>query len=543
MSRPGFGRHSATPTRADQMNSVAAFPRLNSAQKELDEGRFESASALVIQHLRENRNEPRGLALLGAIAMKTGALVQAEQFLRQAIMLGNRSLEVQRDMASTINQQERPQDALKMFTALQRHHPDPQIRATRAHILDKLGRTEEALKEYEELIAIKPDDTQFLVAYGNSLRSAGKTDEAIATLRRAIAIDAERGEAWWALANIKSKVLTDDDISTMEEQLKIAVDALNIIPIHFALGRAFHDRKSYEKAFHHFSEGNRLRAGTIDYSANDLTDEVNEVIRTFDVSFFRPAPATESSEPIPIFLISMPRAGSTLLEQMLDQHPDIQAVGELPYLRALVRSALEIHTRRGPVKVPELVAKMIPDEAAAYGEDYLERASLHWNGRPRYFIDKMPMNWSDVPFIRRVLPQARFIEIRRDAMDCCFSNFIHYFSRAHASSFSLRDIGRSYVDYARMLDHIRAVAPDLICHVVYEDLVEQPERELRRVLNYLDLPWDESLLRFYESDRTVRTPSAEQVRRPLNRSGIGGWKPYEEWLGPLREALGPVASS
>ena len=525
------------------MSTLAAFPRLNSAQKELDEGRFESASALVIQHLRENRNEPRGLALLGAIAMKTGALVQAEQFLRQAMILGNRSLEIQRDMASTINQQERLGEALEMFTALQRHHPDPQIRATRAHILDKLGRTDEALREYEEVIAIKPDDPQFLVAYGNSLRSAGRTDDAIASLRRAIAIDPERGEAWWALANIKSRVLTEDDIATMEEQLKIAVDALNIIPIHFALGRAWHDRKLYEKAFHHFSEGNRLRAGTIDYSANDLTDEVSDVIRTFDGRFFATAVQTRPKGPVPIFLISMPRAGSTLLEQMLDQHGDIQAVGELPYLRALVRSALEIHTRRRPVKVPELVAEMVPEETAAYGEDYLERASLHLHGRPRYFIDKMPMNWSDVPFIRRVLPQARFIEIRRDPMDCCFSNFIHYFSRAHASSFSLRDIGRSYVDYARMLDHIHAVAPDLVCHVVYEDLVENPERELRRVLDYLDLQWDESLLRFYESDRTVRTPSAEQVRRPLNRSGMGAWKPYEEWLGPLREALGPLADS
>jgi hypothetical protein len=155
----------------------------------------------------------------------------------------------------------------------------------------------------------------------------------------------------------------------------------------------------------------------------------------------------------------------------------------------------------------------------------------------------MPMNWSDVLFIREILPHAKFVEIRRDPLDCCFSNFTHCFSRAHAASSSLDHMGRAYVDYVRLFKHFDEVAPGLICHVVYEDLVENPEHELRKVLDYLHLPWDESLLRFYESDRTVRTPSAEQVRRPLNRSGMGAWKPYEEWLGPLREALGPLADS
>jgi len=496
---------------------------------------------LVIQHLRENRNEPRGLALLGSIALKTGALVQAEQFLRQAMAAGERSFDVQRDLASAMNQQERLADALSAFAVLQHQSPDPQLRAIKALILDKLGRNADALKEHEELVAENAAEPQYWIAYGHSLRAAGRTDEAVAAYRRAAAIDPERGEAWWSLANVKSRVLTDDDIETMNGALAIAIDTLNIVPLHFALGRAWHDRKEHAKAFHHFSEGNRLRAESINYDSRELTEEVDDVIRRFGRDFYVSDHGPAPTGPIPIFLISMPRSGSTLLEQMLDRHPEIEAVGELPYMRALVRSAVEIHTRRGAVKVPDIVERMAQPEATAFGQDYMHRASLHWRERTRYFIDKMPMNWSDVPFIRRILPQARFIEIRRPAMDCCFSNYMHYFSRAHASSFSLDHIGRAYVDYARMMDHIGTIAPETLYRVSYEQLVDNPEDTLKGVLDYLGLEWDPALLSFHESDRIVRTPSAEQVRRPLNREGMGAWKPYEQWLGPLRDALGPLA--
>jgi tetratricopeptide (TPR) repeat protein len=523
------------------MTTITGYPRLSAAERELREGRFDAASALAIQHLRQHRNEPRGLALIATIALKTGALVQAEQFFRRAIAAGARSLEVQRDLAAAINQQERLGDALRAFTALQQKVADPQIRSVRALILDKLGRHADALKVHEELVAMFPDEPQYLIGYGLALRSAGKTDEAIAAYRHVTSLDPERGEAWWSLANIKTKVLTDHDIDEMNDALGVAVDTLNIVPIHFALGRAWHDRGEYENAFRHFSEANQLRAETINYDPRELTEEVDDVIRRFGRDFYSLTSELDAAGPVPIFLISMPRSGSTLLEQMLDRHPQIEAVGELPYVRALSRSALEIHTRRSAVKITDIVQNMDPAEARAFGQDYLHRASLHWRNPTRYFIDKMPMNWSDVPFIRRILPHAKFIEIRRPAMDCCFSNYMHYFSRAHASSFSLDHIGRAYVDYARMMDHIGSLAPETLYRVRYEELIERPEEVLRGVLGHLGLEWDEALLSFHESGRVVRTPSAEQVRRPLNREGMGTWEPYAQWLEPLREALGPLA--
>ena len=522
------------------MSGIAAYHRLTEAELELSEGRLEDAAGLIIQHLREYRNEPRGLALLGQVAMKQGAFIQAERFLRQAMAAGLRSLDVQRSFAMVLHQQERLDEALHVFGLLEPHVRDQQFLGLKGLILEKLGRNEEAMAYYEKLLAEEPDNTSFLIGYGHALRAAGQTAKAIDAYRRAVAVDAERGEAWWDLAAIKSKVLTDQDIEVMREALASAEDISNIIPLHFALARALHDRQQYEEAFEHYAEGNRLHASTINYESDELTKEVDTFSRVFRQEHFQKPPGFKLDGPTPIFLISMPRAGSTLLEQMLDCHPDIEGIGELLYIRALLRTAMEMYTNRGCSTVDELIFKLSDADKEAMGRDYLARTQSHRRTDAPYFIDKMPMNWSDVLFIREILPHAKFVEIRRDAMDCCFSNFTHCFSRAHAAASNLEDMGRAFVDYVRLMDHLHEVAPELIHHVRYENLVADPEGELRGVLDYLGLPWDDSVLRFHESDRVVRTPSAEQVRRPLNRQGMEAWKPYSQWLAPLVEALGPL---
>ena len=522
------------------MSGVVAYPQLNKAEIELSRGRFDAASALVIQHLRQHQNEPRGLALLGELAMKQGAFLQAERFFRQAMAAGPTSPDVQRGFAMVLMRQERLGDALEAFNFLEPHVRDPQFRGLKGQILDKLGRNDEAIGHYEKLLAENPDSTSLLIPYGHVLRAAGRTGDAIDAYRRAVTAEVERGEAWWGLAAIKSKVLTDEDIKAIRKGLRSAVDINNIIPLHFALARALHDRQRFEEAFKHYAEGNRLHASTINYESGELTKEVDTFSRIFREAHFRKPPAFKLDGPTPIFLISMPRAGSTLLEQMLDCHPDIEGVGELLYVRALLRTAMEMYTNRGCSTVDELILKLSDGDKETMGRDYLERAQLHRRTDARYFIDKMPMNWSDVLFIREILPNAKFVEIRRNAMDCCFSNFTHCFSRAHAASSSLSDMGNAYVDYVRLMDHFDEVAPGLIHHVRYEALVDDPEAEVRGVLDYLDLPWDPAVLSFHESGRTVRTPSAEQVRRPLNRQGMDAWKAYEPWLTPLVEALEPL---
>jgi tetratricopeptide (TPR) repeat protein len=523
-------------------SGIRAYPRLREAEEEFKRGRFDEASFATIQHLREHRDEPRGLALLGTIALQTGALVQSEQFLRRAMSLGVQSFEVQRTLASCLHYQQRLADALQAFSYLEQKSPDPELTATRAMILDRLARTGEALLAHEKALAAKPEEPQFLIAYGHSLRAVGRTEDAIAAYRKATSVDFERGEAWWAMASIKFEVLTDGDVETMQRALEVAVDPLNIVPLHFALGRAFHDRGRYSEAFAHYEQANRLRIEGIKYDAEQASEEVEAFMQLISRGLLTSQASDLSAGPIPVFLISMPRSGSTLLEQMLDQHPDIEAAGELPYVHALLRSAVELCLRREQTSVPQVIERLSDGQKRAFGEDYMQRARLHLSTGARYFIDKLPLNWRNVLFIREILPQARFIEIRRNAMDCCFSNYVHQFSLGHAASFDLAHLGRAYVDYVRLMDHVAEAAPGFMCRVRYDDLVDDPEPQLRAILDYLGLPWNDAMLRFHESDRTVRTPSAEQVRQPLNKSGIGAWKPYAEWLGPLRDALGPLAT-
>jgi tetratricopeptide (TPR) repeat protein len=522
---------------------ISGYPILTEARAALDDGRHELATRLLTSHLRVRPGEPRGLALLGAVAMKAGALHQSENFLRQSLARGGDSEEVWRDLAACLNQQERPDEALQIFNRLDSPKArDPELVSSLAFTLDKLGRSDEARQNWEWLVEQFSDRPAYWISYGLNLRAEGLTDEAIQAFRKAVAIERERGEAWWGLASIKTYTFSKDDIKLMEAALGTASDLLNLAPLHFALGRARHLRQDYEKAFHHFSEANRFWAEALNYNADELTQEVSQAQEVFDPDYFKRLPAGGDQSDAPIFIVSLPRSGSTLLEQMLGCHQDVEPLGELSYVPALLRGVMERATQRGRTTVPQAVAQLSPSERTQLGEEYLRRAALHRATNSSRFTDKLPHNWNNTIFIRHILPNAKIIDIRRDAISCCFANFSHSFTRAHASSFTLRDIGRAYVDYVRLMNHIDEAAPGLIHHVRYERLVENPEVELRAVLAYLGLEWDPALLRFYESRRTVRTPSSEQVRRPLNREGMGAWKPYAEWLGPLRAALGPLGA-
>ncbi len=521
--------------------TVTTFSALTQADELAAAGQLEAAAQRVIEHLRRHPDEPRGLAKLGELAMLLGALGQAEHFLRKAMLRGENSFAVRRNLASVLNQQERTDEARAMFEALAKESDDPTIAALHALALDKLGHADEARAILERLIEAHPDQPHYRISYGHNLRAAGRVDEAVAAYRKATEIDYECGDAWWGLASIKSRIFTDADIETMRKGLRVAIDIRNSAPMHFALARALHDRQHYAEAFEHYREGNRQRAESIGYNARELSDEIAEIERVVTPAFAASLPAASVGDAIPIFIVSLPRSGSTLLEQMLGSHAEIEPVGELPYAPAILRGAMEMATRRGSATVPQLVAALSEEQAAAMGQDYLRRATLHRRTDAPYFVDKLPHNWSNILFLRKILPQAKFIDIRRPAMDCCFSNFTQSFSRAHASSFALEDIGQCYVDYVRLMTHLDRVAPGLVHHIDYAAMVSDPEPHLRAALTHLGLEWDAAVLEFHKLDRVVRTPSSEQVRRPLNRDGMEVWRPYAEWLGPLREALGKLA--
>lgn len=521
--------------------SLAAFPLLSDAARLSDAGQYEQAARVLLEHLKRFPNEPRGLAALGSTAMRLGALEQSAHFLRRAIAAGHSDLETRRTLASVLSQQERLAPAKAMVASLVRETGDPALKGLLANICERLGRSDDALAIQQELARDYPQQAHVWVALGHGLRAAGRVEEAVAAYRRAIAADFEFGEGWWGLAGLRRKVITDEDIAGMERALAIAIDLRNIVPLHFSLARASAERGDHEKAFGHYETANRLRAEDIGYDPRELTDEVTEITRSVDAAFIDRMSPEPVGDDRPVFVISLPRSGSTLLEQILGSHLEVEPIGELPYIPAILRSFIELATRRGRVTVPQAIATMTDEQAAIFGRDYLERAARHRKTDRPFFIDKLPNNWSNVLFIRRILPQARFIDIRRPAMDCCFSNFTQSFTNAHASSFALEHIGQSYRDYVRLMDHFDEVAPGMVHHINYERLVENPRAQLEPLLAYLGLPWDDRLLEFHSLDRVVRTPSSEQVRRPLNRDGMEVWRPYSRWLGPLRAVLGDLA--
>lgn len=522
---------------------IRSLPLLTQAKRLTDAGENERAAQVLVEHLRRNPADPRGMAMLGTVAMQLGALEQSAHFLRRAITGGQNGVEVRRNLVSVLAQQERLALVEPMIASLASETGDPSLSSLHANVLERLGKSGPALALQEQQAEAYPEKAHVWVAYGHGLRAAGRTDDAVAAYRQAIAADPEFGEAWWGLAGVRVKAIDDTDIAKMHKALGIAVDLRNVAPIHFALGRAYGARGMHEKAFEHFETANRLRAESIGYDPRELTDEVGEVVEKVDPAFIASLPANPIGPDRPIFIVSLPRSGSTLLEQMLGSHPEIEPVGELPYIPAILRSFLELATRRGKITVPQAIAAMTDDQAAAFGKDYLARSALHRKTDSPHFIDKLPQNWSNVLFIRKILPQARFIDIRRPAMDCCFSNFTQSFTSAHASSFTLEHIGQCYVDYVRLMEHFDAVAPGLVKHVSYERLIDDPHSQLVPLLEYLGLRWDDAVLEFHKLDRVVRTPSSEQVRRPLNRDGMQVWKPYSQWLAPLRKTLGSLAST
>lgn len=518
-------------------------PQLGHIQRLIEADKYDRAAQLLVEFLRKSPKDPRALAKLGFVAMRLGALEQARQFLQQAIAGGMTDFETRRNLASVLSQQDRPEQAIPMFEQLTSEREEPGLKAVLAGLLEKVGRSDESRDLYRQLTRDNPANPALWVAFGHCQRSAGNVEEAIDAYRHAIAADDGYGDAWWALASIKRRVLDEDDIKAMRAALAIAIDPRNMAPLNFALARALHDQGNFESAFQHYDTGNRQRAESLNYNADELSEEINEVERVIDETFFDGKPQSVPGEDVPIFLVSLPRSGSTLLEQMLGSHPSIEPVGELPYIPAILRTFMEMATRRGKITVPRALLQMSQQQAEEFGREYMRRARFHRKTNCSLFVDKLPHNWNNILFIRRILPNAKFVDIRRPAMDCCFSNFTQSFTSAHPASFALEDVGRSYVDYVRLMTYLDSIAPGMVHHVDYTQLVENAREEAGKVIEYLNLPWNDKVLEFHQLDRVVRTPSSEQVRRPLNRDGMEVWRPYSQWLDPLREVLGELAKA
>jgi tetratricopeptide (TPR) repeat protein len=527
---------------ARQMEAARRNPMLLRAGQALVENDLPTAEGILRPYLKQRPTDVAAIRMMAELAARVGRLMDSENLLRRAIELAPGFTAARANLATVLYQQNRSAEAIAELERIERDGAAHLGHASlKAAAFGRIGGHEEALGLYRQLLDARPDEPKLWMSYGHILKTVGEQAQSIAAYRRAIGIRPTLGEAWWSLANLKTIRFDDTDVAAM----KAALGSADLTPddrfhLHFALGKAFEDRKDFEASFAHYADGNRLRRKRLDYDPNVMTDHVDRSMALFTPDFFAERAGRGCPAPDPIFILGLPRAGSTLVEQILSSHPAIEGTAELPDIPAIARR-LDVRKRKGDESFyPECLADMSEGELKALGEEYLERARIQrFTDRP-LFIDKLPNNWAHVGLIRTILPNARIIDARRHPLACGFSNFKQHYARGQKFSYDLSEFGHYYRDYVRLMRHFDQALPGYVHRVIHEQLVENPEAEVRRLLDFLDLPFDPACLAFYDNPRAVRTASSEQVRRPISRDGLEQWRAFEAWLDPLKDALGPV---
>lgn len=506
-------------------------PRLIEAAAALNENRLDVAERLLKPHLKDDPYDVRAIRMLAELAARIGRMRDAESLLRRALELAPNFSAARANLALVLGRTGRPAEAMELLEPLLEVEPDAVSHMNlKAATLGRLGDFNEAIHIYEAVLAKTPRQPMVWVSYGHMLKTVGKLNEGVAAYRKAIELKPELGEAWWSLANLKTIRFSDADIAEMQSALEVpGLREQDRIHLDFALGKAMHDAGRWDEAFGHYRSGNALRLKRHPFNEDQIKRLVDRTIQTFSADVLAARGGCEA--PDPIFILGMPRAGSTLIEQILASHSQVEGTSELPDMPAIARQKS---------RFPASAAEMSADERRAAGEEYLRRTSVQRRtGRP-FFIDKLPNNWMFVPFIHLVLPNAKIIDARRHPLGCCLSNFRQHFARGQDFTYDLEDLGHYYSDYVRLMAHVDAVLPGRIHRVIYERMVDDTEAEIRKLLDYCGLEFEPACLTFYETERAVRTPSSEQVRKPIYRAATEEWQPYEEHLRALKEALGPI---
>jgi tetratricopeptide (TPR) repeat protein len=408
----------------------------------------------------------------------------------------------------------------------------------KAHSLLNLGDYDKAIACFESWVTKHPAAETWMF-YGYALVTAGRPKDSIAAYREAISLKPNLGEAYWSLSNLKTFRFTAAEIIAMHEALDRAeLDARSRWLMHFALGKALEDTRQYPASFEQYRKGNALFRGGLRYNAENTTKFVRRCKAVFTPEFFAERTGA-GSVPDPIFIVGLPRAGSTLVEQILASHSMVEGTKELTVLNAIAMRLADYERTRID-RYPEILRELKPEELSAAGDEYIARTRIHRkSGRP-FFIDKTPGNFHHLGLIRLILPNAKIIDARRHPLGCGFAVFRQYFPQAFGFAFDLAEIGRYYRDYVELMAHFDSTMPGRIHRVIYEELVADPEREIRRLLDHCGLPFEESCLRFYETERGVLTPSAQQVRQPIFADAVEQWRHFEPWLDPMKTALGDV---
>lgn len=517
-------------------------PVLVEAATALLDGKLAVAEHILRPRLKANPFDVAAIRMMAELAGRLERYGDAENLLRRALELAPAFAAARSNLATVLYRQNRHGEAIAELDTLLGDDPDnPAHSNLKAAALGRVGSYEEAIGLYEAVLARVEGQPKLWMSYGHVLKTVGRQADGISAYRRAIAMRPQLGEVWWSLANLKTVKLGDGDVATMSRALEDeSITEDDRFHLHFALGKALEDAGQAEPAFTHYKEGNRLRRELIEYDAQEITGLVDRSIALFTPEFLRSHAGEGCTSPDPIFILGMPRAGSTLIEQILSSHPLIEGTQELPDISQMARRLSGRKLKSDDSAYPQEIATLDPQALRALGEEYLERTRIQRKTDRPYFIDKMPNNWAHSGLIHLILPNARIIDARRHPLDCCVSNFKQHFARGQGFTYDLDDLGRYYADYVRLMTHMDKVLPGRVHRVFHETMIEDTEAQVRALLDHVGVAFDPACLRFWENDRAVRTASSEQVRRPINREGVDQWRRFEPWLSPLKQALGPV---
>ena len=516
-------------------------PELVSVISFMHEGKLFKAERLCRAFLKANGHHFEAMRLLAELGVRSHAMEEAEFLLESCAVLRPDYLPARFDYIKLLNKRQKFEHALAQAEAVKTLAEDsPQFKLQYANQHLAVGNFNRALGLYEALETATPGDPVVSLTLGHALKTVGRYDEAVAAYRRAYVVRPDLGDAFWSLANLKTYRFSDAEIGQMRKaEASPQTGLFDRYSLCFALGKALEDRADYAASFDFYERGNRLKRDELSYDAERMHQDLAAQIQHCTHKLFASKFKTGNPAPDPIFIVGLPRAGSTLLEQILASHSQVDGTMELPNILALAHRLDGRRRVDEECNYPANLAELTDEELAGFGEAYLQETAVYRKGAT-YFIDKMPNNFRHIGLIHLILPNAKIIDARRDPMACCFSGFKQLFGEGQEFTYGLSEVGRYYRDYVDLMAHWDQVLPSRVMRVQYEDVVADLENQVRRMLDHCGLPFEQACFDFHETERAVRTASSEQVRQPIFRGGLDQWENFEPYLDPLKDALGPL---
>jgi tetratricopeptide (TPR) repeat protein len=512
------------------------------ADQLLHDGDTAQAEQLCSELLRREPDDTRVLRMLARIASDDERYGVAEQLLRRIIALSPNECLPHTELGRFLVEQSRFPEAIEMFelaTSLNEGSADNHRLLGEA--LAMIGRSADALTFYQQALRLDPEDPHSLAGQGHMLRITGNSDDAIACYEKCTVVQPGFSDAWWSLASLKDYRLSDEQVQTIHKQIASGdLGTDSEIAMRFALARTSEARGEYEAAWQDYSRGNSLKRESINHDPEQTERMHDAIIKRFSSDFLGHKTPAAASMHTPVFILGMPRSGSTLIEQILASHSKVEGAGELPYVNML-SSTLGRQRLDGP-RYPELMSELTEEQLESLGKAYIYHSSVHRRQGLPYLTDKMPANFSHIGLIHMMLPKAKIIDVRRHPLGTCLANYRQLYALGKNQTYDLVELAEYYLEYRRMMDHWQEVLPGRVLQVNYEEVVADLESQVRRLLDYCELPWEDVCLDFHKNTRPVNTASAEQVRQPIYTDAIDFWKHYELQLEPARKILEPVLS-